>query len=96
LGNQSDALKEILGQPLEWVHTEHPNKKFVTRPSNSAKEIIDQLEIFVPDKIKNPSSFYKVLHGERKQMYGWKLVDMGIRSEAEGGKGPSERSETSM
>jgi 5-methylcytosine-specific restriction endonuclease McrA len=94
--NQSDALKEILGYTLVWVHSDQPNEIFYTNPSTSAKEIIDQLENLIPGKITNQTSFYKVLHGERKKMYGWQLVDKAIRSEAEGGKGPSERSETSM
>lgn len=95
LGNQSVRLQETLKQNLEWVHKTRPGQTFVTNPSKSAKEIIDQLEKYVPNQIKNESTFYKVFHGERKGMYGWQLVDKEIRSEAEGGIGPSERSETS-
>lgn len=93
--NQSKTLQEILQQKLEWVHNTRPDQKFVTNPSKSAKDIIEQLEKYVPNQIKNQTTFYKVFHGERTGMYGWTLVDKGIRSEAEGGKGPSERSETS-
>lgn len=95
LGNQSAPLQKIIQQKLEWVHEKHPSQRFITNPSKSAIQIIDQLEKFVPDQIRNSASFYKILHGERTKMYGWKLVDKGIRSEAEGGQGPSERSETS-
>jgi hypothetical protein len=58
----------------------------------------------IPNSIRNNTSFIKVFYGERKQMYGWRLVGKVIRSEAEGGmfsnisvadEGPSERSETS-
>lgn len=95
LGNQSTSLKAVIQRRLEWEHETFPDETFFTTPSKSAKEIINQLEKFVPGKILNDSTFYKLLHGERLKMYGWKLVDKGIRSEAEGGKGPSERSETS-
>lgn len=95
LRNQSKTLQEILQHKLEWVHKTRPNQKFVTNPSKSAQEIIDQLEKYVPEQIQNSTTFYKVFHGERNGMYGWTLVDKGIRSEAEGGEGPSERSETS-
>lgn len=95
LGNQSPFLKEVIQRQLAWKHESFPNEIFLTTPSTSGKEIINQLENFVPGQITHESTFYKVLHNERPTMYGWKLVDKGIRSEAEGGKGPSERSETS-
>lgn len=95
LRNQGSVLKEMLEYNLEWVHETFPDKKFVTIPSKSGKEIINQLEKFVPNQIKNEPPFYKVLKGERPGIYGWKIVGKGIRSEAEGGRGPSERSETS-
>jgi hypothetical protein len=95
LSNQSPDLKELIQKRLGWEHESFPDKTFFTNPSTSGKEIINQLEQFVPGKILNDSTFYKVFYKERSKMYGWKLVDMGIRSEAEGGEGPSERSETS-
>lgn len=93
--NQGSVLKEIMQYQLNWVHDDFPGRSFVTTPSRSGKAIINQLEKFVPNQIKNDSSFYKVLKGERSKLYGWKLVGKEIRSEAEGGEGPSERSETS-
>ena len=95
LGNQSPSLKDVIQRRLGWKHENFPDKTFFTNPSTSAKEIINQLECFVPGQIRQESAFYKVLHNERQKMYGWEVVDKGIRSEAEGGKGPSERSETS-
>jgi hypothetical protein len=95
LGNQSDTLKELLHYDLKWTHKTRPNQTFVTLPGKSGKEIIDQLEKYIPNQITNETTFYKVFTGERKGLYGWQLVDKGIRSEAEGGEGPSERSETS-
>ncbi len=96
LANQSDSLKTLLKGGLTWTHEEFPNQTFYTVPCESGNELIRQLNAFAPEqKIKEPAAFYKVLHGKRPKMYGWKLVDTAIRSEAEGGKGPSERSETS-
>ena len=104
MGNQSQQLKNRLKNTFFWTHETSPNKTFCTSPKKTAKEIVDELNGIVPNSIRNPSDFYKVIHGERKKMYGWSRVDMVIRSEAEGGsffssdgkkEGPSERSETS-
>jgi len=95
LKNQGSVLKEILQYHLKWVHESFPKNTFFTLPSQSGNEIINQLEKFVPNQIINRTTFYKVFNSERPQMYGWKIIGKEIRSEAEGGLGPSERSETS-
>ena len=48
----------------------------------SAAAIVRELERFKPGRIKKMSAFYKVLHGKREKMYGWKLVNMVISNEA--------------
>ena len=83
VSRQSARLKDLLKNAIIWRHKS--GKEVVTNPCNSFKEICDQLEVVVPGEIKNNSSFIKVLYGERKQLYNWKLVSMAIRSEAENG-----------
>ena len=101
LGNQSSQLKSVIQTELAWTHVSIPGKVFYTTPTASGIDVIRQLDNFVTARIKNPPAFYKIFSGERKRMYGWELVNKGIRSEAEGGTGscgtpgPSERSETS-
>ena len=71
MGNQSTRLKTILQQKLCWTYKD--GATFETGSSESAMQIINQLNGFRPSSIKNASSFYKVLHNERKHMYGWTL-----------------------
>ena len=56
-----------------------------TKACDTFKKICDILESAIPNKIRNESSFIKVFYGERSQMYGWKLLIMVIRIEAEDG-----------
>ncbi len=71
-----------------WVNCGNPKSK--TNYNEFSISIFSCFGFF-----RNQPTFYKILNGETKGMYGWKLLDKEIRSEAEGGKGPSERSETS-
>jgi len=81
LSNQSDSLKFILSHYLEWVFEPDQNL-FTTPPIESVAALVRELEFFKPGQIKRASAFYKVIHGLRPRMYGWKLVNMVIRSEA--------------
>lgn len=83
LGNQSDALKQILSNYLEWEFI--PDQAFFTiPPMESAYALIRELELLRPGQIINFTSFYKVIHGSRVKMYGWRLVSVEIRSETDG------------
>ena len=56
-----------------------------TIPCKSFKQICEQLEKKIPNSIRNSSCFFKLLYGKKKQLYGWKILSMAIRSEAENG-----------
>jgi hypothetical protein len=71
MGNQSPRLKTILQQNLCWSYKD--GFAFETAPATAAIDIINQLNCLCPGSIKNASTFYKVFHGERKQIYGWNL-----------------------
>jgi len=99
---QSGRLKEMLQNKWYWCH--ESSLMVCTLPCETFQELVNELNKAVPNSIRNNTSFIKVFYGERKQMYGWRLVGKVIRSEAEGGmfgnisvadEGPSERSETS-
>lgn len=81
VSNQSEVLRFILSHSIEWLF-EEDQSTFITPPMESAAAIVKELERFKPGKIRNTSAFYKVVHRERKQMYGWKLVNMVISNEA--------------
>ena len=73
MGNQSPYLRTILQQKLCWTYKDRI--VFETAPAEAGTDIINQLNCFCPGSIKNRSSFYKVLHKKRKQMYGWTLKE---------------------
>lgn len=81
LSNQSEGLKFIVSHSIEWLF-EEDQSTFITPPVESAAAIVRELERFKPGRIKKMSAFYKVLHGKREKMYGWKLVNMVISNEA--------------
>lgn len=78
--NQSVLLKKRLTMSQIWEHL--CGIKVKTTPCDTFKEICNQLESAVPNKIRNESSLIKVLYGQRLKIYGWKLLIMVIRSEA--------------
>lgn len=75
--NQSETLKKKLPHTLRWVYNIKSETPLTihTPPCETFKEVIDILNIAVPGSIRNPGSFYKVIHGHRKGMYGWTLID---------------------
>lgn len=91
--NQSFLLKKLLTMSQIWEHDCGIRVK--TTPCDTFKKICNQLENVVPGKIKNESTLIKVLYGERRKIYGWKLLIMVIRSEVGDGLfDPPKRSET--
>lgn len=73
MGNQSPYLRTILQQELCWTYKDEI--AFKTTAAEAGIDIINQLNCFRPGSIKNISSFYKVFHKKRKQMYGWTLKE---------------------
>jgi hypothetical protein len=56
---------------LCWTYKD--GVSFKTAPAEAAIDIVNQLNCLRSGAIKNASTFYKVLHDKRKQMYGWTL-----------------------
>ena len=95
---QSERLKESLSRRMIWRYSSKDlgEISIETAPCDTFRALTEQLENCVPNQIRNISSLTKVLHGERKRIYGWSLISMAIRSEAGDGQiDPPERSETS-
>ena len=84
---QSERLKTCLNRRIVWRHKD--NISIETLPCDSWTAVVAQLNASLPDfidPIRNETSFIKVLYGERKQIYGWRIESMAIRSEAEDGE----------
>nr|YP_010732033.1 putative site-specific DNA endonuclease [Massjukichlorella minus]WDY12947.1 putative site-specific DNA endonuclease [Massjukichlorella minus] len=79
--NQLPFLKSFLKYHVVWEDLDD-NTFFKTQPAESLTSVIKQLESFKPGKIRNTTTFYKLIRGERKTMYNWKIVNKVIRSEA--------------
>lgn len=96
---QSDRLKAYFSKRMIWKYQkalhDQENLSIEVIPCDTWTAVVAQLNAAVPDSIKNETSFIKVLYGERKQMYGWRIDSMTIRSEAGDGQDSPERSETS-
>ena len=74
--NASFELKTFLSKEVIWVY-QMKNKSartFVIDPQQSLSDVVLILNRFpfIQKKI-NLSSFYKVIYGERRQMYGWSI-----------------------
>jgi hypothetical protein len=96
LGNQGSPLKEFLQKHAIWAYSKKattvPRLKdrsdedfFFVDPKASFSEVVTVLNAFVPDSIKNTESLHKLVYGERRQMYGWRIVNTLTRSEASEG-----------
>lgn len=74
LNNASHNLKTILSKKTIWIYSlkNEPSKQITITPQKSFSDLIDILSIYSNQKISK-SSFYKVIHGERRQLYGWSL-----------------------
>jgi len=80
---QSEHLKACLTRRIVWRHKDTISLEII--PCDTWAAVVAQLNVAVPDSIRNETSLIKMLYGERKQMYGWKIDSMAIRSEAEDG-----------
>lgn len=79
--NQLPNLKEFLKHHVIWEDLDS-NTFWESTPAESLASVIKQLETFKPGKIRNSSTFYKLITGKRKRMYNWRIVSKVIRSEA--------------
>lgn len=93
--NQSPKLKEFLSSYVIWgydLNYEKPHRYnakakfhyYILQPKESFIDIVRTLNKFIPGKIpetKNISSMYKIVKGERPQMYGWRILEKFTRSE---------------
>lgn len=94
--NQGLGLSQFLSQYSIWAHSpltqamprlkdRGPEFYCMIAPKPAFIDIVRSLNQFVPNAITLPSSFHKVVYGERKQMYGWRIVNTLIRSEVREG-----------
>jgi hypothetical protein len=77
IANASVKLKKILSKYTVWIYKEKiknkPSLIVIIAPQKSFSNIINILTKISQKKI-NKSCFYKIVHGQRKQMYNWSLV----------------------
>jgi len=100
MGNQSSELRDFLTKFSIWAHsieaqgrrsrTAQSNMRgvetyYLVGPKAAFVDLVRTLNGFVPESIRKAESFVKVAKGERKQAYGWRLVNTLIRSEVEEG-----------
>lgn len=74
LNNASQNLKTALSKKTIWIYSvkNEPPKIIMISPQKSFSDLINILCNYSNKKISK-SSFYKVIHGERRQLYGWSL-----------------------
>lgn len=78
LKNQSLKLKQFLSKTSLWVYKRNNiTKTVIIFPKKSLIEIILILEKISREQITKPS-FYRIIYGERKTLYGWSLVFLTI------------------
>ncbi len=72
--NASENLKIMLSKKIIWVYKckDQPDKEIAIDPLESASAVIDTLTKYSNKNIVK-SSFMKVFHGTRPQMYGWSI-----------------------
>lgn len=63
----------MLSKETVWIY-QSTNTTFdlSIKPQKSFSDLIDILQSYTPITIRK-QSFYKVIHGTRPQMYGWRL-----------------------
>lgn len=74
--NQSSALKKVLSKTTVWHYTIKQKILFSVTilPQKSFSNLIHILQNNTPCNILiKKSTFYKIIHGQRSQLYGWKL-----------------------
>jgi hypothetical protein len=59
-----------------------PETFVIISPKTAFIEVVDVLNTVVPGSVRSPASLHKLVYGEKKQLYGWRIVKMLTRSEA--------------
>lgn len=101
IGNQNTATKEFLQSICVWGYSQENNANprlkvikdeiyFVVGPQTSREDLVRVLNLYGrtkenKDSIRSSASFAKLTKDKRKQMYGWRIIDMLTRSEVEEG-----------
>lgn len=98
LGNQSEALREFVANFTIWAYSAKAATKkrfsvairddeqfYLVSPKEAFVDITKVLNTFVPNSVTTPAAMHKLVHGERSQMYGWRIVCTLIRSEVREG-----------
>lgn len=91
ISNQKLLLQEFLSLFSVWEYSGKKNKPLhekiyvLISPKKAFIDVVNSLNKIVPISIpiSSVSSMYKVVYGERPQMYGWRIVNTLIRSEFE-------------
>lgn len=74
--NASENLKYMLSKEITWIYSTKKDQKLqklTIKPQPSLANVIAILNQYGAQKIKNPTSFYKLVHGKRKKLYGWSI-----------------------
>ena len=69
----SEELKICLKQAHIFVHKSGENIQ--TQPCQTLVELVNQLNQMVPNSIGKSTCFRKLLSNERKQLYGWSILE---------------------
>ena len=92
LANQSSTMGEFLSKYAIWAfspaaaltpHLKDRGKEIfvLVSPQQGFIDVVRILNRYSNNNIKSPASMYKLVAGERKQMYGWRIERMLTRSE---------------
>lgn len=93
--NQSETLKEFLANWSIWAFSQNAfstsrvkdrgkELHVLISPKKSYVEVFNALKTFVPFSLegKNPATMHKLVHNERKNMFGWRIERTLTCSEA--------------
>jgi hypothetical protein len=74
LKRPTPILKQMLSKTTVWFYKDqHTSFYCVVTPQQSFANLVVLLQKITPKCHLRVSSFYKIIHGTRKQMYGWRL-----------------------
>lgn len=93
-GGKKRQANRILNLNDKYCFSYKGEEKVCILNCETGGDVLNELQSCIPTQLVRTSL---LLTGKRKSLHGWSCtkISMTISSEAEGGKGPSERSETS-
>lgn len=93
--NQSQELRVFLSNYSVWAHLDTRNRKqgstdelfCIISPKETFVKLAEELNNFVPGSIPitKVATMHKLVRGQRKRIYGWRIVDTLTRSQATDG-----------